>query len=132
MTLLLTSDPNNDADTLTALSDLLATSKSSGMSDDGLAKLDALLVEFHDIWHLQLGDYPPADEPPMEIRMKPDVRPFMTKVCRYVPTHRAFMSAQVAKMEEQGIIYRNQSSTWASAPHIVSKPKAGSFRFTLD
>jgi Reverse transcriptase (RNA-dependent DNA polymerase) len=38
----------------------------------------------------------------------------------------------VAKMEEQGLIYRNQSSAWESAPHIVSKPKAGSFRFTLD
>jgi hypothetical protein len=44
----------------------------------------------------------------MEIRMKPDVRPFIAKVRRYVPTHRAFMSAQVAKMEEQGIIYRNK------------------------
>jgi Reverse transcriptase (RNA-dependent DNA polymerase) len=43
-----------------------------------------------------------------------------------------FLSAQVAKMEEQGIIYRSQSSAWESAPHIVSKPKAGSFRFNLD
>jgi hypothetical protein len=80
------------------------------MSDDGVAKLDALLVDFRDIWRVRLGNDPPADVPPMEIRMKPDVRPFITKVRRYAPTHREFMSAQEAKMEEQGIIYRNQSS----------------------
>jgi hypothetical protein len=102
------------------------------MSDDGVAKLDALLVDFRDIWRLRLGNDPPADVPPMETQMKPDARALIAKVRRYAPTHRAFMSAQVAKTEEQGIIYCNQSSAWASAPHIVSKPKARSFRFTLE
>jgi hypothetical protein len=124
--------PGNDADTLTALSDLLDTAKTNGISDDGVVKLDAPLVEFRDIWRLRLGNDPPADVPPIEIQMKPDVGPLIAKVRRYAPTHRAFISAQVAKMEDQGIIYRNQSSDRASAPHIVSKPKAGSFRFTLD
>jgi hypothetical protein len=41
--------PDNEADKLTALSDLLATAKANGMSDDGVAKLEALLVEFSDI-----------------------------------------------------------------------------------
>jgi hypothetical protein len=119
--------PYNDAHILTALSDLLATVKTNGMSDDGVAKLDALLEEFRDIWRLWLRNDPPAGVPPMEILMKPDVRPFITKVRRYAPTLRAFMSAQVAKIEDQGIIYRSQSSAWASAPNIASKPSAGRF-----
>jgi hypothetical protein len=85
--------PDSDADTLNPLSNLLATAKINGISDDGVAKLDALLVDFRDIWRLRLGNYTPADVPPMEIRMKPDVRPFFTKVRHYAPTHRAFMSA---------------------------------------
>jgi hypothetical protein len=87
------------------------------MSDDRVAKLDALVVDFRDSWRLRLGNDPPADGPPVEIRMKPDVRPFITKVRRYPPTHRAFMSAQVAKMEEEGIIYRNQVLL-GRLPHI--------------
>jgi hypothetical protein len=111
---------------------LLATAKTNGKSDDGVANLDALLVEFRDILRLWLGNDPPDYVPPIEIRMKPDVRPFYHQARRYALTHRAFMLAQVAKMEEPGIIYRNQSSARASAPHIASKPEAGIFRFTLD
>jgi hypothetical protein len=84
--------PDSDADTLNALSNLLATAKINGMSDDGVAKLDALLVDFRDIWRLRLGNDPPADVPPMEIRMKPDVsllsrrrvvmRPLIAHLCR--------------------------------------------------
>jgi hypothetical protein len=83
--------PDSDADTLNALSNLLATAKINGMSDDGGAKLDALLVDFRDIWSLRLGNDPPADAPPMEIRMKPDVRPFITKVRRYALTSRIYV-----------------------------------------
>jgi hypothetical protein len=83
--------PDSDADTLNALSNLLAIAKINGMSDDGVATLDALLVDFRDIWRLRLENDPPADVPNMEIRMKPDVRPFIKKVRRYAPTHRAIM-----------------------------------------
>ena len=95
--------------------------------------LQSLVREYRDIFRSQLGSDPPAKIPPMKISLKPGAKPYRAKPRKYSPSQAAFLRKKVEQLLELGLVYRNPSSRWASAPHLVPKPNSSEqWRFTVD
>lgn len=96
--------------------------------------LEKLRVAFHvfDIWRLMLGNDPPAKVEPLEIRLKPDARPYKCKACIYSLEKSRFFEAFNKELVALGWIYENAQSRWACPAMPVRKPHSDEFRQTSD
>ena len=102
------------------------------MPSEHVPTLRHLVNEFTDIWSTSLQAGPPAILPPLVIRLKPDAVPVRVRLRRYSQEQRDFLALFVKTLEEAGMVYRNPSAAWCSAPLLVPKPGPAQFRFTVD
>jgi hypothetical protein len=84
------------------------------------------------IWSTSLQAGPPATLPPLVIRLKPDAVPVRVRLRRNSQEQHDFLALFVKTLEEAGMVYRNPSAAWCSAPLLVPKPGPAQFRFTVD
>ena len=68
----------------------------------------------------------------MQIRLAPDSIPVRVKPRRYSEQQSFFLQTKVKELLDLGLIRRNPSSAWASAPLVVPKPDPEKWRFTTD
>ena len=122
----------HSADTHKELDLRCQEASSNGLSESQTQELRALLTEFHDIFRTTLGSEPPMKVPPMKIKLKDDAVPIRVKVRRYSPPQADFLRKKVDQLLDLGLIVRNNTSQWASAPLIVPKAGPERFRFTVD
>jgi hypothetical protein len=89
------------------------------MSEEGLAALRALVVEFADIGRVALSDEPPARLPPLVIKLQQGAVPVRVKLLRYTPPQKEFLRVSVSELERNGLVYRNPAASWCAAPVLV-------------
>ena len=120
------------ADVDVALQQQLTQAKENGLDGANLDRLHSLVRRYADIFRLKLGSDPPVKIKPMVINLEKECTPFRAKPRRYSVEQLEFLDKKVKELESLGLIYKNNNSSWACAPHIV--PKAGSekWRFTVD
>ncbi|KAF0726062.1 hypothetical protein Ae201684_015612 [Aphanomyces euteiches] len=104
----------------------------NGMDPVAHAKLTSLLTKFEDVFRIEIGRDPPVKVPPMVVKLKPGATPVKCGARRYSLNHREFMKTHMEELCEAGLMYRNDSSAWASPPYIVAKPGTNKYRMTVD
>ena len=114
------------------LEDMHSAAKIAGLVDSLHVGLRELVLQYRDIFRNKMGSDPPANVPPMVIRLKTGTKPVRVKLRRYSPPQAAFLRNKVGELLQLGLIYQNTQSQWASAPLIVPKPGPELFRFTVD
>lgn len=115
-----THDFQGDPDTLKALDDMIERAFSAGLPREYGTRFH-LMVRKYDIWRTRLGSDPPADVPPMKITLKPGAPSLKAANRRYPPMYREFMNKRLAELEEFGLVFRNNTSRYSSAVHVVPK-----------
>lgn len=103
-----------------------------GLRGEALDRLKNSLEQHKADLCVIFGLYPPVDVPPLKVQLKPHATPVRCSARRYAPMERAFMDAHITELEDLGLVYRNYSSRWASAPRIVPKPPPADFRMCID
>ena len=63
--------------------------------------------------------------------MKPDSSTIQVKLRKYSDSQRKFLKTLTDKLLEMDLIYRNTTSKWGCAPHLVRKPEPEEWRFTV-
>ena len=90
-----------------------------------LAKRAAnVLLQFStntDGFRLRLGRSPPADVPPMRVRIEPGNRPARVKARRYPPDQRHFLDKHVDKLREIDFFVEIPMEEWMAALLLVPK-----------
>ena len=79
------------------------------------------IVNKYDIWRTVLGPDPPAKVPPMKLKLKPGAPSIQAANRRYPPMYREFMNKRLTELEKYGLVYRNNTSRYSSAVHVVPK-----------
>lgn len=74
----------------------------------------------------------PFNITPLKITLLPDTKPVRVKLQNYIQNQQKFMKTPMSQLLENGVIYRNSSSSWASAPLIVPKLGPNKWHFTVD
>ncbi|KAE9282551.1 hypothetical protein PR003_g27380 [Phytophthora rubi] len=92
-----------------------------GLTLDGRAKLAAVLHFRADCFRVEFGNDPPVRVVPLKVRLKDGVRPVKAQPRRYSPTDREFLDRHTRALLDNGLVYLNHRSCWASAPNIVRK-----------
>ena len=109
------------------------TAVAEGLPEDDATTLRELLHEYRDIFRSRLGSDPPMKVKPMKIQLRKGAVPFRAKQRRYSPQQAAFLRDKANQLLRLGLVYRNPTSRWASAPLIVPKTNSEEkFRFTVD
>lgn len=106
--------------------------KENNLSDTHCVQFRSLIHDHTEIFRTVLGSDPPCKVSPMEIRFLKDAVPIRVKTGRYAQAQAEFLREEVEKLERLGLVKKNSSSSWASAPIIVPKPGPEQFRFTVD
>jgi hypothetical protein len=115
-----------------SLEELLADCSTNGLPVEFRSAFRELVHEYADIFRTRLGADPPANVPPMKIKLRPDACPIRVKVRRYSPPQAQFLRSKVDELLRLGLVKANNSSEWACAPLIVPKDGPEGFRFTVD
>ena len=124
-----TDDP---AEIDSAIKEMVQQATNNGMSKNGIVVLQQTLSEYRDVFRIKLGLDPPANVPPLRIKLKPGTYPVRATQRRYAPAQRVFISNAIRKLEGVGAIYHNPHARWASPALAVAKPGPEKFRFTVD
>ncbi|CEP01691.1 hypothetical protein PBRA_008633 [Plasmodiophora brassicae] len=103
-------------------------------SDTFLSELrQLLLVEYFDVFRVQLGPDPPVKLPPAEVRLKPDAHPVMSRSRPLPPLHQDFLTTHYTDLVRFGFVIPNPSSPWGSPSFAVATVGAGrTFRAVVD
>ena len=100
---------------------LLVDAKANGLPEDKSHKWELILKEYADVFRAKLGNDPPAKVPPMLVRFDKNSKPIRHRNRRYPKIHRDFMDYYVKKLEDYGLIYRNQNARYVSSGYVVPK-----------
>ncbi|OWZ10013.1 hypothetical protein PHMEG_00017202 [Phytophthora megakarya] len=106
--------------------------KNRGLHGHALDMLERSLNTHEAEFCVVFGRHPPVKVEPMRVKIPPDTTPVRLSARRYAPMQQAFMDAHIAELEELGLVYRNYTSRWASAPRIVPKASPADFRMCID
>ncbi|POM69138.1 Hypothetical protein PHPALM_14609 [Phytophthora palmivora] len=79
------------------------------------------IVHAYDVWRLELRADPPANVPPLEVRLRDGARPTKCKPRKYPPHIRKFLHEFNARLVELGLVYENPQSRWSSRVLPVKK-----------
>jgi len=126
-------EPQSSAEMTALLLEMVAQAAENGFDATYLDQLRATVLEYADVFRVELEADPPADIEPLKITLKEGSEPFRTKPRRYAPAQSQFLREHTKKLERMGFIKRNNQSHWACA--AVPVPKAnrpGEFRLTID
>lgn len=116
-----------------ALSNLVEQARASGVSDDGATRLESLLTRYKAVFRVRLGKAPPADVPPMRVRLQPGCKAVRVKARRYSPEQRRFLDKYVDTLRAMDFVVDLPTAEWQAAPLLVPKPNsAAKFRLAVD
>ncbi|GMF23876.1 unnamed protein product [Phytophthora fragariaefolia] len=105
----------------------------NGFDPAYIAFLHDTVMEYEDIFRIDIGADPPAEIEPLRIKLVDDAKPFRARARRYAPAQRKFLREYAKRLEQLGLIRQNNRSHWACAAVPVAKPKSpGVFRMTID
>ncbi len=121
-------DPSGLANEIQAMLARASTDCSETLADD----LSNIVTQFFAAFALKIGDRPPARFEPMKIDLKDGIEPVRARARPLSADKRAFVRNQVQSMIQSKLVYRNTTSNWAHPVHVVPKPGAAKFRFTVD
>ena len=116
-----------------ALKKLVSDAVERGLDEVGAARLASLVEKYKSIFRLRLGKSPPADVPPMKVRLEPNSKPIRVKPRRYSPEQRKFLNNYVDALKRMDFAQDMPTAAWQAAPLLV--PKKGSkakFRMAVD
>ncbi|KAG6599644.1 uncharacterized protein IUM83_19361 [Phytophthora cinnamomi] len=91
----------------------------NGFPPDYLPVLLDLVMEFEDVFRIELGNDPPANVEPLRITIRDGAQPYRTRPRRYAPAQSDFLQAHTQKLLDMGFISRNQQSHWACAAVLL-------------
>ena len=94
--------------------------------------LSTIVDQFSAAFALKNGERSPARFEPMRIELKDGTDPVRALARPLSADKRAFVRNQVQSMTQSKLVYRNTTSYWAHPVHVVPKPGAAKFRFTVD
>jgi hypothetical protein len=106
---------------------MVSMAQKNGMPSQDVPTLRHLVNEFIDIRSISLQAGPPATLPPFVIRLKPGAVPVRVRLRRYSQEKHDFLALFVKTLEEAGMVYRNPSAAWCSAPLLVQSPSRPNF-----
>ncbi|KAE9309133.1 hypothetical protein PF008_g20785 [Phytophthora fragariae] len=113
--------PTNLTEVIQHLEKKVEVATKMGLTLDGRAKLAAVLHFRADCFRVEFGNDPPVRVVPLKVRLKDGVRPVKAQPRRYSPTDREFLDRHTRALLDNGLVYLNHRSCWASAPNIVRK-----------
>jgi len=114
------------------LPDLLrqVASENTDLSIEERASLEALLLEFSDVFAIDAKFLRCANLKPHEIHLKPGTRPWTHRLRRASPEHRAEIRRQVRDLLEAGLI--SPADGEYASPLVLVKKKTGEYRMCVD
>lgn len=77
-------------------------------------------------------NFPAADVPHIQVNLTPEAKTVRLRLRNYSPEQRCFLKSPVDELIRCNMDYLNPSTTWASAPILVSNPGPDILRFTTD
>eukprot|EP00644_Phytophthora_capsici_P015122 jgi/Phyca11/127654/e_gw1.71.78.1 len=115
------------------LEDMVTAASDNGFYQGYLPSLRDTVLEYENIFRIDLGADPPADIAPLRIKLVEVAEPFRARSRWYAPVQRSFLREYTKRLERMGFIRQNNQSHWACAAVPVAKPKVpGGFRMTID
>jgi hypothetical protein len=108
--------------------------KACDLTGDQTKRLHSLYAEFEDIIRIDIGKTdPPQKIDPYEVKVAKDGKPRCFKARGHSHKATEALKQMLRKLEDQGLIYKNASSHWASPAFLVEKPgKKGEYRLVID
>ncbi|EGZ28998.1 hypothetical protein PHYSODRAFT_434001, partial [Phytophthora sojae] len=104
------------------LEDKVVAAGNNGFDQGYLSFLRDSVLEYEDIFRIDLGADPPADIAPLRIKLIEGAKPFRARSHRYAPAQRNFLREYTKRPELMGFIRQNNQSHWACAAVPVAKP----------
>ncbi|CEP03568.1 hypothetical protein PBRA_009453 [Plasmodiophora brassicae] len=114
------------------LNKLVHEARQNGMSRAGLARLRLMLKRHVNEFRTKLGHDAPVDVEPMVTKLKPGATPYRCKPRTYNPNQKEFLDDMIRMLKENGLIYLNLNSRWASPVLVVKKPHGNGYRLCVD
>ncbi len=117
-----------------AIDNLIDRAVEKGLPVAHKSRLSQIVFKYKDIWRVRLGRDPPAKVTPMHLKFKPDSKPVRCKARRYPELHQDFLHEHTSSLEQNGLIYRNPHSRYASACLVIEKKNVErrGYRLTVD
>ncbi|KAE8903253.1 hypothetical protein PF003_g12777 [Phytophthora fragariae] len=115
-----TASESSDDDIFSAVEGLIARAVEKGFPLDKVEQLRTI-VHAYDVWRLELRADPPANVPPLQVRLQDGARPTKCKPRKYPPHIRQFLRDFTSRLVELGLVYENPDSRWASPVLPVKK-----------
>ncbi|POM64291.1 LOW QUALITY PROTEIN: Putative retroelement [Phytophthora palmivora] len=100
----------------------------AGLRPNEITRLEAILLEYRDVFRIAFGDDPPIRVEPLRDGATP------VRICarRYPPAHMEYLDQPIQELLDHELAFINPSSRWASPPRIVAKSEPGTYRMTVD
>ncbi|GMF52587.1 unnamed protein product [Phytophthora fragariaefolia] len=117
--------PTNLTEVIQHLEKKVEVATKMGLTLDGRAKLATVIHFSADCFRVEFGNDPPVRVVPLKVRLKDGVRPVKAQPRRYSPTDREFLDRHTRALLDNGLVFLNHRSCWASAPNIVRKKEQG-------
>ncbi|KAE8955495.1 hypothetical protein PR001_g32080, partial [Phytophthora rubi] len=106
-------EPSGDDDIFAAVERLVERAVANGFPQERVEQLRTI-AHAYDVWRLELRGDPPANVPPLEIRLPDGARPSTCKPRKYPPHIRNFLHEFNERLVDLGLVYENPRSRWAS------------------
>eukprot|EP00644_Phytophthora_capsici_P015135 jgi/Phyca11/128315/e_gw1.75.173.1 len=84
----------------------------------------------YDVWRINLGPDPPANVPPLRIKLTEGAKPYRCKPRKYPPHLRRFLQDFNEELVRLGWVFENPNSRWACPAVPVKKPGSAEYRQT--
>ena len=101
---------------------MLARAEEAGAPAEFMAIIHTVVYEHHEVWRLELGADPPAEVPPLEVKLiDPQVVPKTFRARPVSELQRNYMDDHIATLFSAGVIERSMS-LFSSPIVLVQKP----------
>ena len=81
-----------------------------------------MVLSYKDIFRIRLGEDPPVNVPPMEIKFEDSEKPVKVLERTYSPEQLEFLRKKCDDLLKAGYVYRNPASKWACACLLYTSP----------
>ena len=125
-------DSDQQEEVLHSVQAMIAEAKKNGLPPQYHERLKSIILKHIDVFRIGMSGGPPADIPPMIIKLTPHAKATRVKLRNYSQSQRDFLSQFVNSLLDKNMAYPNPYSAWASAPLCVPKPGPSNFLFTVD
>ena len=111
----------NDTMIKELLQDHVDAAVSNGFPESRKNDLQDIVNEYKDVFDLSLADREPAKVPPLKVKLKSDAVPQKAKSRKYPPIKSDFLCEWYHTLCQNGLMYENFESRWASCALPVRK-----------